>query len=215
MHDLDCPWRPSDLEQRLGRIVRQKNENPEVDIFRYVTKGTFDAYMYQLVETKQRFIAQVFTSKTPMRIAEDVDGSALSYAEIKALATGNPMIIEKCNFDVEVSRLNTLKSHYLNQKYNLEAMVLRKYPETIAQLTERAHGYEADYTLLVQHPKVPEVFSPMELFGTRHTGKETVAAYAKKTHPASAQGALLLRAPERKARAANGACIYVFGCAKV
>ena len=109
LHDADCPWRPSDLAQRLGRIVRQGNQNPEVEIFRYVTENTFDAYLYQLVENKQKFIAQIMTSKAPARIADDVDETALSYSEIKALATGNPLIIEKCNLDVEVSKLNMLK----------------------------------------------------------------------------------------------------------
>ncbi len=105
LHDLDCPWRPSDLQQRLGRIVRQGNENEEVEIYRYVTEGTFDAYLYQLVENKQKFIAQIMTSKAPVRVADDVDETALSYSEIKALATGNPLIIEKCNLDMEVARL--------------------------------------------------------------------------------------------------------------
>ena len=113
LHDLDCPWRPSDLAQRLGRIVRQGNQNPEVEIFRYVTENTFDAYLYQLVENKQKFIAQIMTSKAPARIADDVDETALSYSEIKALATGNPLIIEKCNLDVEVSKLNMLKANHL------------------------------------------------------------------------------------------------------
>lgn len=120
LHDLDCPWRPSDLAQRLGRIVRQGNTNPEVEIFRYVTEGTFDAYLYQLVENKQKFIAQIMTSKAPVRVADDVDETALSYSEIKALATGNPLIIEKCNLDMEVGKLNMLKASYLSQKYALE-----------------------------------------------------------------------------------------------
>ena len=128
LHDLDCPWRPSDLAQRLGRIVRQGNLNPEVEIFRYVTEGTFDAYLYQLVENKQKFIAQIMTSKAPVRVADDVDETALSYSEIKALATGNPLIIEKCNLDMEVGKLNMLKASYLSQKYALEDMVLKKYP---------------------------------------------------------------------------------------
>ena len=117
LHDLDCPWRPSDLQQRLGRIVRQGNENEEVEIYRYVTEGTFDAYLYQLVENKQKFIAQIMTSKAPVRVADDVDETALSYSEIKALATGNPLIIEKCNLDMEVARLNMLKASHLNQVY--------------------------------------------------------------------------------------------------
>ena len=137
LHDLDCPWRPSDLQQRLGRIVRQGNENEEVEIYRYVTEGTFDAYLYQLVENKQKFIAQIMTSKAPVRVADDVDETALSYSEIKALATGNPLIIEKCNLDMEVARLNMLKASHLNQVYALEELVYRKYPEEITRLTER------------------------------------------------------------------------------
>ena len=153
LHDLDCPWRPSDLQQRLGRIVRQGNENPEVEIFRYVTEGTFDAYLYQLVENKQKFIAQIMTSKAPVRVADDVDETALSYSEIKALATGNPLIIEKCNLDMEVGKLNMLKASYLSQKYALEDMVLKKYPEAITRLTERIAGYEQDVQLAAAHPK--------------------------------------------------------------
>ena len=147
LHDLDCPWRPSDLQQRLGRIVRQGNENEEVEIYRYVTEGTFDAYLYQLVENKQKFIAQIMTSKAPVRVADDVDETALSYSEIKALATGNPLIIEKCNLDMEVARLNMLKASHLNQVYALEELVYRKYPEEITRLTERIGGYEQDVAL--------------------------------------------------------------------
>lgn len=173
LHDLDCPWRPSDLAQRLGRIVRQGNLNPEVEIFRYVTENTFDAYLYQLVENKQKFIAQIMTSKTPLRAAEDVDETALNYAEIKALATGNPLIIEKCNLDMEVGKLNMLKSNHLSQKYALEEMVLRKYPETITRLTERAAGYEQDIQLVSKHPKIPDGFTGMEILGTAHSEKES------------------------------------------
>ena len=154
LHDLDCPWRPSDLQQRLGRIVRQGNQNPEVEIYRYVTEGTFDAYLYQLVENKQKFIAQIMTSKAPVRIADDVDETALSYSEIKALATGNPLIIEKCNLDMEVGKLNMLKASYLSQKYALEELVLRKYPADITRLTERIAGYEQDVQLAAAHPKL-------------------------------------------------------------
>lgn len=154
LHDLDCPWRPSDLQQRLGRIVRQGNENEEVEIFRYVTEGTFDAYLYQLVENKQKFIAQIMTSKAPVRVAEDVDETALSYSEIKALATGNPLIIEKCNLDMEVAKLNMLKASYLNQRYSLEELVLREYPADIARITERIAGYEKDVALAAAIRKV-------------------------------------------------------------
>lgn len=172
LHDLDCPWRPSDLAQRLGRIVRQGNENPEVEIFRYVTEGTFDAYLYQLVENKQMFIAQIMTSKAPVRIADDVDETALSYSEIKALATGNPLIIEKCNLDMEVGKLNVLKANYLSQKYGLEEMVLRKYPSEIQQLMERIAGYEQDVALAAAHPKPQEGFVGIEINGTTYTDKE-------------------------------------------
>ena len=172
LHDLDCPWRPSDLQQRLGRIVRQGNENEEVEIYRYVTEGTFDAYLYQLVENKQKFIAQIMTSKAPVRVADDVDETALSYSEIKALATGNPLIIEKCNLDMEVARLNMLKASHLNQVYALEELVYRKYPEEITRLTERIEGYEQDVALAAAHPKAQEGFCGMEVDGKHYTEKE-------------------------------------------
>ena len=172
LHDLDCPWRPSDLQQRLGRIVRQGNENEEVEIYRYVTEGTFDAYLYQLVENKQKFIAQIMTSKAPVRVADDVDETALSYSEIKALATGNPLIIEKCNLDMEVARLNMLKASHLNQVYALEELVYRKYPEEITRLTERIEGYEQDVALVADHPKAQEGFCGMEVDGKHYTEKE-------------------------------------------
>ena len=172
LHDLDCPWRPSDLQQRLGRIVRQGNENEEVEIYRYVTEGTFDAYLYQLVENKQKFIAQIMTSKAPVRVADDVDETALSYSEIKALATGNPLIIEKCNLDMEVARLNMLKASHLNQVYALEELVYRKYPEKITRLTERIAGYEQDVALAAAHPKAQEGFCGMEVDGRHYTEKE-------------------------------------------
>ena len=172
LHDLDCPWRPSDLAQRLGRIVRQGNQNPEVEIFRYVTENTFDAYLYQLVENKQKFIAQIMTSKAPARIADDVDETALSYSEIKALATGNPLIIEKCNLDVEVSKLNMLKANHLNQRFSLENMVYRRYPAKIAELKEQLAGYEKDAATARAHPKSTENFVGMDIYGTQHTEKE-------------------------------------------
>lgn len=172
LHDLDCPWRPSDLQQRLGRIVRQGNENEEVEIFRYVTEGTFDAYLYQLVENKQKFIAQIMTSKAPVRVADDVDETALSYSEIKALATGNPLIIEKCNLDMEVARLNMLKASHLNQVYALEELVHRKYPAEITRLTERIAGYEKDVELAKAHPKAQEGFCGMEVEGKHYAEKE-------------------------------------------
>ena len=172
LHDLDCPWRPSDLQQRLGRIVRQGNENEEVEIYRYVTEGTFDAYLYQLVENKQKFIAQIMTSKAPVRVADDVDETALSYSEIKALATGNPLIIEKCNLDMEVARLNMLKASHLNQVYALEELVYRKYPEEITRLTELIAGYEQDVALAAAHPKAQEGFCGMEVDGKHYAEKE-------------------------------------------
>ena len=172
LHDLDCPWRPSDLQQRLGRIVRQGNENEEVEIYRYVTEGTFDAYLYQLVENKQKFIAQIMTSKAPVRVADDVDETALSYSEIKALATGNPLIIEKCNLDMEVARLNMLKASHLNQVYALEELVYRKYPEEITRLTELIEGYGQDVALAAAHPKAQEGFCGMEVDGKHYTEKE-------------------------------------------
>ena len=172
LHDLDCPWRPSDLAQRLGRIVRQGNMNPEVEIFRYVTEGTFDAYLYQLVENKQKFIAQIMTSKAPVRVADDVDETALSYSEIKALATGNPLIIEKCNLDMEVGKLNMLKASYLSQKYALEDMVLKKYPEAITRLTERIAGYEQDVQLAAAHPKPQDGFVGITILDQPYADKE-------------------------------------------
>ena len=173
LHDADCPWRPSDLAQRLGRIVRQGNQNPEVEIYRYVTENTFDASLYQLVENKQKFIAQIMTSKAPARIADDVDETALSYSEIKALATGNPLIIEKCNLDVEVAKLNMLKANHLNQRFALENLVLRKYPAKIAELTEIIAGFEKDVAIAQANPKPAEGFVGMEIQGTHHSEKET------------------------------------------
>ena len=173
LHDLDCPWRPSDLAQRLGRIVRQGNQTPEVEIFRYVTENTFDAYLYQLVENKQKFIAQIMTSKAPVRVADDVDETALSYSEIKALATGNPLIIEKCNLDMEVGKLNMLKANHLSQKYALEEMVYRKYPAAIQKLTERIAGYEKDIELARSHPKPEEGFVGMIIFEKLYADKES------------------------------------------
>lgn len=172
LHDLDCPWRPSDLAQRLGRIVRQGNENDEVEIYRYVTEGTFDAYLYQLVENKQKFISQIMTGKAPIRAMEDVDETALSFAEIKALATGNPLIIEKCNLDMEVGKLNMLKASFLNQKYAMEELVFRRYPETIKKLKERICGYEKDLETTRNNPKPKEGFAGMILNGRTYMDKE-------------------------------------------
>lgn len=152
LHDLDCPWRPSDLEQRLGRIERQGNTNDEVEVFRYVTENTFDAYLYQLVENKQRFISQIMTSKSPVRSAADVDETALSYAELKALATGNPLIKERMDLEVEVSRLKMLKANHLSQKYEHEDKLFKTYPQKIASLSKRIEGYEADVATAEENP---------------------------------------------------------------
>ena len=154
LHHLDCPWRPSDLQQREGRIIRQGNENPEVDIYSYVTEGTFDAYLYQLVESKQKFISQIMTSKSPVRSAEDVDEQALSYAEIKALASGNPMIKEKMDLDIEVSKLKLLKANHLSQKYALEDAISKGFPKQIAETQARIAGYGADIAAVKEntHP---------------------------------------------------------------
>lgn len=151
LHDLDCPWRPRDLEQRSGRIVRQGNQNDEVHIFRYVTENTFDAYLYQILENKQRFISQIMTSKSPVRSAEDIDETALSYAEVKALATGNPFIKEKMDLDIQVSKLKLLKANHLSQRYALEDRVLKQYPQQIKSTGERIAGYEKDLALYERH----------------------------------------------------------------
>ena len=153
LHDVDCPWRPSDLEQRSGRIVRQGNENPQVDIYRYVTEQTFDAYLYQLVEGKQRFASQIMTSKSPVRSAEDIDETALSYAEIKMLATGNPYIKEKMDLDIQVQKLKMLKSNFLSEKYGLEDKVIKFYPQQIAYLKSRVEGLTKDVETAKLHPK--------------------------------------------------------------
>ena len=153
LHDVDCPWRPSDLEQRSGRIVRQGNENPQVDIYRYVTEQTFDAYLYQLVEGKQKFASQIMTSKSPVRSAEDIDETALSYAEIKMLATGNPYIKEKMDLDIQVQKLKMLKSNFLSEKYGLEDKVIKFYPQQIAYLKARVEGLKKDVETAKLHPK--------------------------------------------------------------
>ena len=153
LHDVDCPWRPSDLEQRSGRIVRQGNENPQIDIYRYVTEQTFDAYLYQLVEGKQKFASQIMTSKSPVRSAEDIDETALSYAEIKMLATGNPYIKEKMDLDIQVQKLKMLKSNFLSEKYGLEDKVIKFYPQQIAYLKSRVEGLTKDVKTAKLHPK--------------------------------------------------------------
>ena len=172
LHDLDCPWRPRDLEQRSGRIIRQGNLNPEVDIYRYVTEGTFDAYLYQMIENKQRFISQVFTSKAPARVMQEIDDTALSYAEIKALATGNPLIIEHANLESEVNKLKVLYGSHLSQKYDLEDRILRHYPQEISRLTEQISGCTADIALRDGNtPAGKDTFPPMQILGTTYTEK--------------------------------------------
>ena len=177
LHHLDCPWRPADLQQREGRIVRQGNENDEVDIYTYVTENTFDSYLYQLVESKQKFIGQIMTSKSPVRSAEDIDETALSYAEIKALCTGNPHIKEKMDLDVAVQRLNLLKSNHLSQKYELEDQINKYFPREIAEYEQTIAGYQADMAYLAAntHPDA-DGFSPMEIEGTVYTEKKAAGS---------------------------------------
>ncbi|MGL6200421.1 MAG: SNF2-related protein [Lachnospiraceae bacterium] len=182
LHDLDCPWRPSDLEQRAGRIVRQGNNNPEVFINRYATEGTFDAYLWQTVENKQKFISQIMTSKSPVRSCEDVDETSLSYAEIKALCAGNPLIKERMDLDVDVSRLRLMKADYQSQHYMLEDNLLKYYPEQIKQRTEQIQGFEKDTIILEQqtpkpqNPAEPAPFAPMTLQGQVYADKGKAGA---------------------------------------
>ena len=172
IHNLDCPWRPSDLEQRQGRIERQGNMFPEVEVYRYVTEQTFDAYLYQLVESKQKFISQIMTSKSPVRSAEDVDEVALSFAEVKMLATGDARFKEKMDLDIQVSKLRVLKQSYLSEHYDLEDRVLKYYPQTIKEYEERIAGYENDVALAEQHkPQGEDKFCPMTLKGVTYTEK--------------------------------------------
>ena len=172
LHDVDCPWRPADLEQRSGRIIRQGNSNPEVDIYRYVTEQTFDAYLYQLVEGKQKFASQIMTSKSPVRSAEDIDETALSYAEIKMLATGNPYIKEKMDLDIQVQKLKLLKSNFLSEKYALEDKVIKYYPQRITALENRIEGLKQDVETAKQHPKpTDDRFVGMEVKGVSYSEK--------------------------------------------
>ena len=173
LHHLDCPWRPADLQQREGRIIRQGNENKEVEIYTYVTENTFDSYLYQLVESKQKFIGQIMTSKSPVRSADDIDETALSYAEIKALCTGNPYIKEKMDLDIDVGRLKLLKANHLSQKYSLEDQILKSFPKSIASLEQQIAGYKKDMAYLAEETKPnPDGFSPMVLHGTEYTEKK-------------------------------------------
>ncbi|SCJ28667.1 DNA methylase [uncultured Ruminococcus sp.] len=172
IHNLDCPWRPSDLEQRQGRIERQGNMFPEVEVYRYVTEQTFDAYLYQLVESKQKFISQIMTSRSPVRSAEDVDEVALSFAEVKMLATGDARFKEKMDLDIQVSKLRVLKQSYLSEHYDLEDRVMKYYPQTIKEYEERIAGYENDAALAEQHkPQGEDKFCPMTLKGVTYTEK--------------------------------------------
>ena len=189
LHDVDCPWRPSDLEQRSGRIIRQGNSNPKVEIYRYVTKQTFDAYLYQLVEGKQKFASQIMTSKSPVRSAEDIDETALSYAEIKMLATGNPYIKEKMDLDIQVQKLKLLKSNFLSEKYSLEDKIIKYYPQRITSLENRIAGLEKDVETAKQHPKpMDDRFVGMEVQGAFYSekadaGKAIIEACKQMTSP--------------------------------
>ena len=190
LHDVDCPWRPADLEQRSGRIIRQGNSNPKVEIYRYVTKQTFDAYLYQLVEGKQKFASQIMTSKSPVRSAEDIDETALSYAEIKMLATGNPYIKEKIDLDIQVQKLKLLKSNFLSEKYSLEDKIIKYYPQRITSLENRINGLIADVETAKQHPKpTDDRFVGMEVKGVFYSekadaGKAIIEACKEMTSPA-------------------------------
>ena len=177
LHHLDCPWRPADLQQREGRIIRQGNQNPEVDIYTYVTENTFDSYLYQMVEGKQKFIGQIMTSKSPVRSAEDIDETALSYAEIKALCTGNPLIKERMDLDIDVQRLRLLKANYLSQKYALEDKITKYLPQEIRQHEQNIAGYEADMAHLTAntHPNA-DGFSPMVVEGRGYTTKKAAGS---------------------------------------
>ena len=177
LHHLDCPWRPSDLQQREGRIIRQGNENDEVDIYTYVTENTFDSYLYQLVEGKQKFIGQIMTSKSPVRSCEDIDETALSYAEIKALCTGNPHIKEKMDLDIDVQRLRLLKANHLSQRYALEDQIIKTLPQEIARYEQYIEGYTSDMDRLKEdtHPN-EDGFSPMEVEGTVYTDKKAAGS---------------------------------------
>ncbi len=191
LHDLDCPWRPSDLEQRSGRIIRQGNENKDVHIYRYVTEQTFDSYLYQLIEGKQKFVSQIMTSKSPVRSAEDIDETALSYAEIKMLATGNPYIKDKMDLDIQIQRLSMLKSNFLSEKYKLEDKIIKYYPQRIASLHSRIEGLKADTKTAQEHPKpTDDRFVGMEVKGVFYSekaeaGKAIIDACKKMNSPDS------------------------------
>ena len=176
LHDLDCPWRPGDLEQRSGRIIRQGNRNKEVHIYRYVTESTFDAYLWQTVENKQKFISQIMTSKSPVRSCEDIDEAALSYAEIKALCAGDERIREKMDLDVDVARLRLMKANHQSQQYRLEDNILRHFPAQIEENKGFLSGFEADMKTLEQHPHPKDGFAGMEVKGDCLTDKDNAGA---------------------------------------
>ena len=176
LHDLDAPWRPGDLEQRSGRIIRQGNRNKQVHIFRYVTEATFDAYLWQTLENKQKFISQIMTSKSPVRSCEDIDETALSYAEIKALCAGDERIKEKMDLDVDVARLKLMKANHQSQQYRLEDNILRHFPEQIEQNKGFIAGFQADMQTLAEHPHPQDGFSGMTVRGDVLTDKENAGA---------------------------------------
>ena len=176
LHDLDCPWRPGDLEQRSGRIIRQGNRNKEVHIYRYVTESTFDAYLWQTVENKQKFISQIMTSKSPVRSCEDIDEAALSYAEIKALCAGDERIREKMDLDVDVARLRLMKANHQSQQYRLEDNILRHFPAQIEENKGFLSGFEADMRTLEAHPHPKDGFAGMEVKGDLLTDKDNAGA---------------------------------------
>ena len=176
LHDLDCPWRPGDLAQRKGRIERQGNQNPLVHVYRYVTEGTFDAYLWQTVENKQKFISQIMTSKSPVRSCDDVDETALSFAEIKALCAGDPRIKERMDLDVEVSKLKLMKADHQSKQYRLEDQLLKYFPEEIEKHKGFIQGFEADLETLAAHPHPEDGFAGMEIRGDTLTDKENAGA---------------------------------------
>ena len=176
LHDLDCPWRPGDLEQRKGRIVRQGNQNEKVHVYRYVTESTFDSYLWQTVENKQKFISQIMTSKSPVRSCDDVDETALSYAEIKALCAGNPLIREKMDLDIEVARLKVLKADHQSKQFRLEDNVLKRYPEEIERNKGYIKGFEADMETLAQHPHPKDGFAGITIKGDTLTDQANAGA---------------------------------------
>ena len=171
VHHLDVGWRPSDMTQRNGRIIRQGNRNKEVQVYQYVTEGTFDAYLYQTLENKQKFISQIMTSKSPVRSCDDVDEQALSYAEIKALCAGNPLIKEKMDLDIDVARLKVLKADHQSQQYRMEDKLLKYFPAEIEKQTSYIHGFEADIKTVEAHPQIADGFCGMEIRGKSYTEK--------------------------------------------